>query len=195
MNPLDRLHSRKQRVSPADVSPDREGGPVKDVPIETIFDILSNRRRRLVLYYIVNVPEHEAVLGTLATQVAAWENGIPVSAISSTQRKRTYNTLQQTHLPKLDKSGIVEYDRNRGTVSLLVSPRQLAVYLKTLPRIGSSWTLGLFLSGLLLWFMLAGNWIAVHVLGLYQPGQRRIIVGFALFLVGVGLIHVYRTFF
>jgi hypothetical protein len=185
--------SRDRPGAELEVSPDKDGGPVEDVPVGTMYDILRNRRRRLVMHYLINTPEHDAELGTLATQVAAWENGKPVSAIDSTLRKRTYNTLQQTHLPRLDETDLIEYDRDRGSIFLTVDPSQLELYLTVLPQIDRSWITGFLLSGVLLWLLLVGNWLAVHVLGVFQPGQGRMLTLIALLLVGVGIFYVYRV--
>lgn len=159
-----------------------------------MYDVMRNRRRRLVLQYLVDAPDHRAVIGTLATQIAAWENELPVSAVTSTLRKRTYNTLQQTHLPALDDAGLLEYDHYRGTVDLTVDPRQLQLFLTVLPKAGSNWTRGFLIAGFVLWLLLATNWLAVHVFHVYKPGSTAAITGMALFLVLVGFLHVYRLF-
>lgn len=52
----------------------------------------------------------------LAEQVAAWENETPVEQLSSPERQRTYIALYQTHLPKLDTEGIIDYNKSRGTI-------------------------------------------------------------------------------
>jgi len=180
--------------SEMDVSPEPQESSVEGIPVETMYDMLRNKRRRLVLHYLLNSRDHEAVLGSVATQIAAWENEIPVSAVTSTLRKRTYNTLQQNHLPKMDEAGLIEYERDRGTIVLATDPRQLELFPRALPKVNSSWTIGFLAAGFVLWLMLVANWIAVHVLELYRPGQVWILTGFALLLVGGGLFHVVRIF-
>jgi hypothetical protein len=165
-----------------------------DLPLDTLYKILSNRRRRLVLHYLVNAQDHEAVLGSLATQVAAWENDIPVSAVDSTLRKRAYNTLQQTHLPKMDDAGVIDYNRNRGTITLTSYPGQLALFLNVLPRAPSTWTKGFILAGFVLWSVLVANWFSVHVFQFYRPGSAAVLSAMTLFLVFAGFIHVYILF-
>ena len=194
MNKAKSLLKRGEDRSASDLSPEPQRGEGDGIPVETMYDVLRNKRRRLVLHYLLNSRDHEAVLGSVATQIAAWENEIPVSAVTSTLRKRTYNTLQQTHLPKLDEAGLIEYERDRGTIVLTTDPRQLELFLRALPKVNSSWTTGFLAAGFLLWLMLAANWMAVHVLHLYHPGQIWILTGFALLLVGGGLFHVVRIF-
>jgi len=95
---------------------------------DTAFDLLSNARRRLALQYLqeANGP---VSIGELATNVAAMENDIPVDEVDSQQRKRTYVSLYQTHVPKLAKAGAVEYDSEEGIVELDGDARMITSYL------------------------------------------------------------------
>lgn len=167
--------------------------PLRELQFDDMYGVLGNRRRRLVLHYLLNTEGHSAVLGTMATQIAAWENDVPVSAITSRLRKRTYNTLQQTHHPTMARAGLVEYDRNRGTVALTADPHQLRLVLAVLPRSGSRWTRGFLLAGFVLWLLLALNWAAVHVFSLYRPGSAAVLSALSLLLVFVGFVHLYRV--
>jgi len=97
---------------------------------DVIFELLKNRRRREVLAYLLEA-EETVTLGELAEQIAAWENDIDIAALSSDQRKRVYVALYQTHLPKMDDAGIVEYDQDRGLISLADNADLLMMYLDT----------------------------------------------------------------
>ncbi|OVE85994.1 DUF7344 domain-containing protein [Natronolimnobius baerhuensis] len=97
---------------------------------DVIFELLKNRRRREVLTYLLEA-EETVTLGELAEQIAAWENDTDVNALSSDQRKRVYVALYQTHLPKMDDAGIVEYDQDRGLISLSDNADLLMMYLDT----------------------------------------------------------------
>ncbi|NKE37607.1 ArsR family transcriptional regulator [Natronococcus sp. JC468] len=105
---------------------DDDGRLSKDV----IFELLKNRRRREVLTYLLEADE-TVTLGELAEQIAAWENDTDVNALSSDQRKRVYVALYQTHLPKMDDAGIVEYDQDRGLITLADNADLLMMYLDT----------------------------------------------------------------
>jgi hypothetical protein len=96
---------------------------------DTVFSMLSNRRRRLAIYYLGD-REEPARVREMATQLAVWENGVPESKLNYQQRKRVYTSLHQTHLPKLDESGFVEYDRDRKTVALTPRAETLRTYLE-----------------------------------------------------------------
>ncbi|QIO22779.1 ArsR family transcriptional regulator [Haloarcula sp. JP-L23] len=81
-----------------------------------IFDVLRNDRRRAALRVLQ--PDTEVTVSLLAEQVAAWENDTTPDALRERQRKRVYVSLHQSHLPKMDDLGIVEFDREAATVSL-----------------------------------------------------------------------------
>src|SRR6056297_1412574 len=85
--------------------------------LDTIFDLLSNPRRRFVLHYLKRV-EEPVQLTELAAQIAAKENDVPVDELTSQQRKRAYVSLYQTHVPKLEEVGVVTYDADTGNVAL-----------------------------------------------------------------------------
>lgn len=106
---------------------------------DTIFSVLSNERRRYVLHYLDRV-EREAELSDLTEQVAAWENGADVADLEYDQRKRVYTSLHQTHLPKLDDAGVVDYDRDRGTVAVAVGAADLDAYLSAVDDDGRQWS-------------------------------------------------------
>ncbi|WP_312912202.1 DUF7344 domain-containing protein [Natronosalvus caseinilyticus] len=97
---------------------------------DVIFELLKNRRRREVLAYLLEA-EETVTLGELAEQIAAWENDTDVNALSSDQRKRVYVALYQTHLPKMDDAGIVDYDQDRGLITLADNADLLVMYLDT----------------------------------------------------------------
>ncbi|MCO8247104.1 MULTISPECIES: hypothetical protein [unclassified Haladaptatus] len=82
---------------------------------DQIYHLLQNERRRYVLRYLHGSNGQES-MRDIAEQVAAWENDSTVQAITSSERQRVYIPLYQSHLPKLDEEGIIEYDQSRGTV-------------------------------------------------------------------------------
>jgi len=94
-----------------------------------IFDLLKNRRRRMVIRYL-RKHDGDAVLNDLAEHIAAEENDITVRQLSSDQRKRVYIGLYQCHLPKMDSLGVIDYDKNRGTIELQASVTQLLEYME-----------------------------------------------------------------
>lgn len=100
--------------------------------MDETFELLKNSRRRAVIRQLIE-RDGSAQLSDLAEHIAAAENGITVHELSSDQRKRVYIGLYQCHLPKMDNLGVIEYDKNRGTVELQESVTQLLPYLNTNP--------------------------------------------------------------
>jgi hypothetical protein len=93
------------------------GDDEPEIPLEQVFDVLKNERRRVALAALVE-REGAAPIGELAEHVAAYENDRPRAQLSSDERKRAYVGLYQCHLPKMDGLGIVGFDKNRGRVEL-----------------------------------------------------------------------------
>lgn len=84
---------------------------------DLVFEILSNTRRRMMLYYL-RQNDGAASVKELAEQIAALENDVTVGELGRQQRKRVYVSLYQTHVPKLEDAGIIEYDDANGDVWL-----------------------------------------------------------------------------
>jgi hypothetical protein len=104
----------------------------RELSLDTTFELLKNRRRRKVLEYL-RANGGESTLSDLAEHIAAIENDVEVAQLSSDQRKRVYIGLYQCHLPKLDTAGVVEYDKNRGTVVLRKVAGEVLEYLEEDP--------------------------------------------------------------
>jgi hypothetical protein len=118
------------------------------------FEILDCRRRRQVLRYLLESPKETVKLYDLTRQIAAWENDEELESVTSDQRMRVYTALRQSHLPKMDDKGVLEFDADRGTVTLTDEASKLAVYMYTLPHREVPWSriylgVGLFGLGLL----------------------------------------------
>lgn len=95
---------------------------------DEIFEILRASRRREVLRYL-DAHGGEAKIGAIAEYIAAEENDVARSDVTSPQRKRAYVGLHQMHLPKMDGFGVVEWDKDRGFVELRDSAWWLLAYL------------------------------------------------------------------
>ena len=81
------------------------------------FHVLQNARRRAVLRYLLEHEDTERfVMRDVAEEVAAWEHDTTVQQLVSDERQRVYIALYQSHLPKLDKHGIIDYNQSRGVV-------------------------------------------------------------------------------
>lgn len=104
---------------------------------DTVFATLKNNRRRLALRY-VRQQGGQTILSDLANHITAQENGIPESQITSKQRKRVYVSLYQIHLPGMDRSGVVAFNRARGTIEVTPHTAELYPYLDASTGVNSN---------------------------------------------------------
>ena len=104
----------------------------RDLSNDDRFHILSNQRRRYVLYYLTEC-EGPVEMRKLTDQVAAWEHETTIEALNSTQRQRVYIPLYQNHLPKLAAHDIITYNQSRGYVEAKPRLSQLLPYLDDHP--------------------------------------------------------------
>lgn len=97
----------------------------------------------------------------LSEQIAAWENGVDTEAVSSKQRKRIYTALHQTHLPRMDRLGIVEYDANRGTITMADSLEQFDIYFELIRADDVPWSHVYVGVGSVTTALMIGVWLSV----------------------------------
>jgi len=100
---------------------------VSALPLDQVFEVLKNERRRTVLRYLAD-HEEPVALGDLAEHVAANENDTPIKQISSRERKCAYVGLYQCHLPKMDDMDVIDFNQNRGLVETGPNAAQLEQY-------------------------------------------------------------------
>ncbi|RLM57291.1 hypothetical protein DVK02_05815 [Halobellus sp. Atlit-31R] len=107
-----------------------------DLAASEIHDVLRNDRRRLVLERLRTGEGIETVaeLSEHIGGVEAEESPPPRNV-----RQSVYVSLHQTHLPKLDTLGIVEYDPDAKTVTLSENAADVGVYMEVVPQYGISW--------------------------------------------------------
>lgn len=115
-------------------------GETQQLSQHVAFDVLSSRRRRYVLHFLFQDEDGQSDLRDLTMQLAAWENDVDRENVTSKQRMRVYTALRQSHLPKMDREGVVEFDTARGTVELTDEARQLEVYLDIVPHNEIPWS-------------------------------------------------------
>ena len=110
-------------ISETDRRPTSAGKPSEDTATDDpeplspddIFHILQTNRRRDAIGYLLD-RDGPVKMRDIAEYVAAKEHETTVAELTSTQRQRVYIPLYQSHLPKLDKKGVIEYDKSRGIV-------------------------------------------------------------------------------
>lgn len=112
--------------------------PDEDLPLDVVFDILRNQRRRLVLSAIEE-RGGSTTLSDLAEHIGGIENSKPPHALNAQERKRVYVGLYQCHLPKMDDAGAIEFEQNRGTVERGPHAEVFHTYLDRNPEPESEW--------------------------------------------------------
>ncbi len=158
---------------------------------DVIFELLKNRRRREVLAYLLEA-EETVTLGELAEQIAAWENDTEVSALSSDQRKRVYVALYQTHLPKMDDAGIVEYDQDRGLISLADNADLLMMYLDTDTHRQDRWDRWYALCSVIGAALVSAAFLGLPLVSAISTGAVAGVVVIAFFLLSVAHVVTNR---
>lgn len=132
---------------------------------EEIFEVLSNERRRYVLAYLKQHENGEVDFGTLVTNVAALENDTSVEQVTSSDRKSVYVGLRQSHLPKMDDYGLVEYDSDRGTIELTEAAEHARMYLEYVPENDIPWCYHYLGLSALFGVMAALRWFELPLFG------------------------------
>ncbi|PGF17345.1 hypothetical protein CP556_15400 [Natrinema sp. CBA1119] len=96
-------------------SSDPQFDEMAELSPDDIFHVLQTNRRRETIRYLLD-EDGLVKMRDVAEHVAATEHETTVAQLTSAQRQRVYIPLYQSHLPKLDKKGIIEYDQPRGVV-------------------------------------------------------------------------------
>jgi len=100
------------------------GSPEPDGPsspsLDTVFDLLADRRRRYAIYHLVDEGPGTVEYTTLAERVAAWEtdDGDPAEDRVETVAADLYHS----HLPKLDAESVADFDPRSGVVRFRGQP-------------------------------------------------------------------------
>ena len=143
---------------------------------DDVFDLLSNSRRRFVINYLLRV-DRAVSIQELSRELAMWEFDATAEELTDQEEKRIYVALYQTHVPKLEEAGIVDYDTDTGLIQLDEQATELQPYVEEDLPGSRSWPLyyaGLAAAGLAVY---AGVLLGVPPLGAANA-----------FLVGVGAV-------
>ena len=103
-----------------------------------IHNVLRNERRRRAIEYLGERNGTHTV-DELAKHIASLETGD--SPPPHDVRKSVYVSLHQTHLPKLDELGIVEYDLRSKELVLTDRAKEVEMYMEVVPSGNISWDL------------------------------------------------------
>ena len=154
---------------------------------DEIHDLLSNPRRRHAIH-IMKRDDGTAELSSIAEQVAAWENEKPRSEVTSDERHLVYTSIQQNHIPRLERAGIVTHER--GHIELTSEAEELDVYMDVVPGDSIPWGeyyLGLSAFSLAL---VAAVWVGVFPASVPDLAWAALI---GVLFAGSAAYHVYRS--
>lgn len=96
---------------------------------DALYGILSDRRRRDVLYHL-NESEERVELADLAQAVAVRETGSEEGSVSATDLRRVHVSLYHAHVPKLAAANAVAFDRSERTVALTETGHEVVAELE-----------------------------------------------------------------
>ena len=111
--------------------------------------ILGNDRRMLMIEFLQKSDGH-ADLREVVEYIAEREGDT-----DRKHRKSVYVSLVQTHIPKLQREGVISFDH--GVVTLLRIPEDVTVYMEIVNKHDISWSV--FYMGASLMFILAGLYL------------------------------------
>ncbi|SDM76357.1 hypothetical protein SAMN04487949_2529 [Halogranum gelatinilyticum] len=140
-----------------------------------IHDILRNDRRRAVLKHLRQTTS-DVTLRDLAEGIAEIETG--ESPPPKNIRESVYNSLHQTHLPKLDERGVISYDKNRKTIALEERARAVNIYMEVVTKYGITWAD--YYRGIATLSLLTVLAVTIGVPGLSEAGTLLVTSGFLL---------------
>lgn len=85
--------------------------------LSTLYHALRTKRRRLVIQIISGANSGGLSTSELARKITSEEMGVSERHATGEPYRNAYNALSQTHLPTLDRAGIVIYDPKRQMAS------------------------------------------------------------------------------
>jgi hypothetical protein len=101
-----------------------------------IFGVLQNDRRRCVLEILRS--QGRQSIRSLSEEIAYIES--QTKEPKSSVRKSIYVSLLQTHIPKMERLGIVAYNREQDIVELLPASHNFDIYMETVEKGDIPWS-------------------------------------------------------
>jgi predicted house-cleaning noncanonical NTP pyrophosphatase (MazG superfamily) len=159
---------------------------------DEVLEMLSNQRRRFVIHALKQA-EGPMSVSELAERVASWEYDKPVEKLDHRERKRVRNALRQFHLSKMAEYGFLEYDAQRGTVSLSERAARENFYVDSLTGGDIPWGLYYLGFSLLATVAMGGAVVGVPPFAWVSPGAMGACIVVALLVSSVG--HFYDNYY
>lgn len=122
---------QRTRDEPEDDPLPPDDGRERQLSEDVVFEIMSNRRRRYLLYYLKQTDDGAAEIYDISKQIAAWERTISTEEVPYGDRKNVHTSLRQFHLPKMNDAGFINYDRQSSRVELTRQANETDVRIET----------------------------------------------------------------
>ncbi|MFC6941175.1 hypothetical protein ACFQE8_14565 [Salinirubellus sp. GCM10025818] len=120
-------------------------------------------------------------------QVPETTSRLVLQARRSDVRQSVYCSLHQTHLPRLHRHGIVDYDDDRKEITLRPEARKVNIYMEVFSPYGITWSTFYRWTGVLGMLLIIADQMAVFGIA----GDYSVLIA-SVFLVGVVLSRVYQ---
>ncbi|ELY37377.1 hypothetical protein C498_00795 [Haloferax volcanii DS2] len=114
--------------------------------------------------------------------VAARENGTAIEDVTDEERQRVYISLYQTHLPKLESAGLVDYDEEERSVELVPNVAKRGFFWMQ-SGVSESWSRYYALLGALSWALILGLWAGLPGFALVSWSAVAVFVSAALLVL------------
>lgn len=111
------------------------GASCHDLSKNDIFDVLRNERRRGIIEVLHK--HGEMSIRDISEYIADMGIG---DETNNKLRKSIYISLIQTHIPKLENLGIIEYDRHNDAVKLLPNVENVTLYMEVVRKGNLPWS-------------------------------------------------------
>ena len=163
---------------------DESEDPEESIEETEIHDVLRNERRRRTIEHLRN-ESGTITLRELSEAIAAAESG--ESPPPRNLRESVYNSLHQTHLPKLDSLDVVSYDRDRKHVEIDGRARDVDLYIEVVTEYGITRAEYYRSLGVLALFAVVASEVGVPV-----PVDAGTLVVTSVFLALIGVSILYQ---
>lgn len=100
---------------------------MNDMEVNAVFEVLSDERRRTVLEYLLKRQRPVPVGDLVDSVVAAESNG---HARADNRRNEVVVSLHHNHLPKLASSKLIDYDAEKGLITVREAAYTVEPYLE-----------------------------------------------------------------
>jgi len=150
-----------------------------------IHDILRNDRRRLAIKCL-REQGGTLTVRDLSEDVATRETG--ETPAPRDKRRSVYVSLHQTHLPKLDELGILEYNTESKEVTLRDRAAEITTYMEVVPRYGITWAEYYLVLGILGFGTVLAASLGTPLLGAIGAGPVAVV--YLLILAASAAYHV-----